>query len=684
MLSNIERKKTIEFINSLQIENGAFKANASGSANPQSTLSGIKALQFLGKTVNEPDKVYSYITSLYDDEKSSFVDPGTKEPNVFLSAAGLLILFNIGADNELERIYHKTLDQMIANAKIREENFMIIGVVDECKIAHDISKPINFFKNMESSGKFGDSVLNNAIASSALWRINETAGDTKLIIDFLLNSQTDNGGFREDSSNPDLWITYCVMRALDLKDTTPSRQILLKWILENYNENGGYGKDEADLNITYQSFSILDWCLKPVFNAAKNNDTNPIEEWICEGGSPNVYDLKGFTPLLKASARGCSEVVEYLLSDELDQKADPKIKYEEADASPLFLAGQSGNLHTVQYLMNSNKDQLFDISKVNGHNLLLQAAFYGSEGHYQIAEWILENIASILNISKEYKENYLIKLMKMTNVRGYNCTTMNELWGNQKMGELFKKYDKTTEKDRLEYLDDLLEKIANPIPENAIEKQKQELTEAFIDIIDESLKNANSTHSDINNLYKETTLRLSDLIQKADFDINRKGGPLSETPVIVAVTGVDSTEEASKFRYDLVKFLLENGADPDIEEEHPMAVDAVIRAAVLNHFDILKLISEYMPPLKFAAALNAKPAINGQTALQDTVHRALTAKGDSLQTHLEQLDWAISRGAKVDIEDHTGKSPLKLAESALNDKIFKENAQKVLHIINEN
>jgi len=114
-----------------------------------------------------------------------------------------------------------------------------------------------------------------------------------------------------------------------------------------------------------------------------------------------------------------------------------------------------------------------------------------------------------------------------------------------------------------------------------------------------------------------------------------------------------------------------------------MAVDAVIRSAVLNHFDLLKLISNYMKPLAFAAALNEIPMINGQTALQDTVHRALTSEGEALTRHLDQIRWCVDKGARTDIEDHTGTSPAMLAQKAMDDKIFHEQAGQFLEALHK-
>lgn len=678
MLSKQERLETLNFINSIQNENGAFGDSTIENFSPQTTLSGIKALKYLGKTAKYPDNILKYILGLYNSEIGAFVNPLSNEPNVFLSAAGLLILYNINAYSEFNKISENTLKFMSKNAKIREEHFMTIGVVDECKLQIKPTQAINFFKNMEINGKFGESVLNNAIASSALLRIGEKISDKQKVIDLMLNGQTKMGGFTDNEKTPDLWTTYCVMRSLDLAEVVPNSVSLAEWIKSKYQEGGGFGIDESkSLNYTYQALSCLDWAIKPIFQGANENKIDLVDKWINLGGNINVCNLEGWTPLLTASARGSAEVVEYLLTD--DVKANPNIKFEDADASPLFLAGQSGDLNTVKFLLSSNPEQLFDISLVNGHNVLLQTAFYGSGKHYEIAEWILSNFKSILNISNESEyQKRLLELMRMTNVRGYNCSTMTELWGNRKLNSLFSKFDKSTESDRASYLEVLLAKLSNNNSTDSVDSTKQELTDKFIKLITNGIDKFKDSDIHYEQTKSEIFKELIEIINNSNFDINKLGSPLYETPIIIAVTGVDSNNLMADFRKDLVIFLLDNGADPDIEEKHPMAVDAIIRSAVLNHFEILQVISDYMPPLAFADALNFKPTINGQTALQDTVHRALTSEGENLQTHLNQIKWSISKGARYNIEDHTGTSPEKLARKALNDEIYKENAKSVL------
>jgi hypothetical protein len=116
-------------------------------------------------------------------------------------------------------------------------------------------------------------------------------------------------------------------------------------------------------------------------------------------------------------------------------------------------------------------------------------------------------------------------------------------------------------------------------------------------------------------------------------------------------------------RLQVAARLIDYGADPLLEEVHPMGVHAVIRASVFNHLDILKLMGEAIAPEALAAGLNQVPIVNGLTALHDTVLRASTAASDHLDGYLAQIRWAVGCGARSDIEDFSGRTQRSIADA---------------------
>lgn len=696
MLKQSERIQIISFFHSLQSTNGGFSDRNNAFVSLQPTLSALKAFQFFGTQPPKPDAIFSYIENLHDAATGGFTDIASGKATVFSTALGLLILYNIHALEAFHKYLPSALKFMTDNAAIREEHFMLIGLIDECNIPVVPSVSIAFFRSMEmDDGTFGTSVLNNAIASGALLRAGEKLEDEQAVTALLLSGQRPDGGFGDKPETSDLWTSYCVMRALDLLKCSPKVIPLYKWIMKMYAAQGGFSTDQSEpsANVSYQALSVLNWITSPLTRAAQSGNIDVLSTWLHEGGSPDVENLEGWSPLMIASVRGQAEVVKFLLSDDIPggKKANLNHRLENADALPIFWAGQSGDLETVKTILKYDFEQLFVISKVNGHTLLLQLAFFGSEKHLKTAEWVLGNIAEILGIpDNDFTtiENARIRLLSATNVRGYSCLSMSRLWNNRPMEALFAKFDKSTDQQKQEYYKNLLKIIAIPVPPDENERKKQQLTDRCIETITDGFVKLSDLNPDDNKAFEtaqsEIIKALFSIISNPLFDINRLGGPLSQTPLIAALTGVNTNSQIAGFREKIVLILLEYDADPDKPEKHPMAVDAVIRASVLNHFEILQLLSKNMKPLAFAAALNEKPAINGQTALQDTVHRALTSSGEILSSHLEQIKWSVSKGANPDIEDHTGTSPKMLALKALNDSVFHNQATRVIEALKIN
>jgi hypothetical protein len=157
---------------------------------------------------------------------------------------------------------------------------------------------------------------------------------------------------------------------------------------------------------------------------------------------------------------------------------------------------------------------------------------------------------------------------------------------------------------------------------------------------------------------------ISAFVEANHLDVNGLGGPLQQPPLVVAVTGTNGeppNPAVAGMRKKIAMYLLAKGASPLICERHPMAVNAIIRAAVFNHLEILDLMGNKLSAESLAAALNEKPIVNGLTALHDTVLRAGTAGNDKIDGYLQQIRWLIRNGAHSDIQDFSGKTQLDYA-----------------------
>ncbi len=684
MITFQARQRTIAALHALRSGDG-YPDQPGGTPQVGTTLSVQKSLAFLGSRPADPDSLHSFVMAAIDPATGTCTPPGAQTPSVLLTAGALLSLHALDAAQSLARFLQPGLDWMAENARSREEHFMTIAVADECAVPVPLPDSVAFFRALEQpDGTFGSSVLTNGIASSALLRLGEPLRNPDAVAALMLAAQTREGGFADTDGAADLWTTYCVMRALDLMQVSPNVATLAPWVRAMQTPEGGFGQGSTSANATYQCLSILDWVVAPVLDAARSGDVGGVSRHLRAGGDPDLCDLQGWSLLAAAAVRGRADVVRILLSADVSggRSADPGLRMPEADALPIFWAGQSGDIETVAALLRARPEQLFATSSVNGHTVLLQAAFFGTQRHRDLIAWLLEHVSDILDLhGEEQVEATRNRLLAACNVRGYTARTMAQLWNNQAIAAVVDPLDHSTEQDRDDYYRRLLAAIAEPPPSDPVERDAQQRTEQLLATIGDGFAAMTAVATDDSAVaLREAALleAVSAQLEDERLDINRRGGPLSETPVIVAVTGTDASPRIGEARRRLLTLLLEHGADPDLPERHPMAVDAVIRAAVLNHFDCLKEIARFRPPLAFAAALNERPAINGQTALDDTVHRALTASDDTVQSHLDQIVWAVGHGARTDIPDFTGVTVADRARLAADDAVLRQRAPVVL------
>jgi glyoxylase I family protein len=379
--------------------------------------------------------------------------------------------------------------------------------------------------------------------------------------------------------------------------------------------------------------------------AARVGDLSALRHWLSAGGNPNQYDAGGWTPLLAAAVRGQSAAVDLLLNNGF-RKADPQLCHLVSGALPIHLAGQSGDVETARFLIETRPDHLDRVWELNGHTLLLQAVFFG---HMELTNFALKRGAST----------------SATTVRGLAPLELAQQFENRALMDLMRPYDSPQEA-KTAYYRRLLGLIAPMIP--AAEAAMQELSDRLVKGIEWGFQQTaqNPAPASI------AMAQIRGIVETEKADVNRLGGPLQQPPLVTTVTGNNGSpanESVAVLRKQIAGFLLEKGADPLKRERHPMAVNAVIRAAVFNHLEILQMMAGCLSPDDLTFALNEQPAVNGLTALHDTVLRASTAEADRLQGYLAQIRWCVGKGARSDIEDFSGRTQRQLAEAAVDPQV---------------
>lgn len=412
--------------------------------------------------------------------------------------------------------------------------------------------------------------------------------------------------------------------------------------------------------------------------AARDGDNEVVRDWLRNGGDPNAYAPDAFNLYLAAAATGNTEVLRMLLLEGVgSQQVDPGLPLKDprrpdyrSNILAPHLSTQKGDVTSTLLLLSKYPEQLHARVEVNGHTPLLQAAFFG---HVELAKSILENLASILPQGANVEEETL-RLFSETTVRGINATQFGRQFQNQAMVEVLEPFDKATTEAKEADTKALLEAIpAGPRNPEAGTAAQQASETVFNAITSGLAEVAGLEEPERSTTVTRVTTELEEATRNPNFDPNRLAGELLQTPIIAAVTGTNANEGVARLRRKVVDILLEKGADPDKEEMYPMAVDAIIRAAVFNHFEILKRFEAVMTPEALKQALNHKPAVNGLTALHDSVLRAATGS----TSYLEQIRWARGLGAAANIPDHTGRTQRDLAAAAFVTDGQTENAAAV-------
>jgi ankyrin repeat protein len=383
---------------------------------------------------------------------------------------------------------------------------------------------------------------------------------------------------------------------------------------------------------------------------AAKGDLEQLSAWLKQGNNPNEYDSEGWTPLLKASVRGHHEAVKLLL----DNNANIEMEHAVSKALAIHFAGHSGSVDTARVLLDKQPNHMNAIWDLNGHTILLQAAFYG---HLALAKFMVERGADT----------------SIPTARGLGPMEMAKQFQNQPMIDILAPYDTPAEK-KAENYQKFLRHVAPIIPPG--EEEIQKLSDELIQVIESGLAKAATDPASA-----DVTLQtIKDIIEVKHAEVNRLGGKLQQSPLIVVATGNNGFPPnpiVTNLRNNIAKYLLEKGADPAQHEVHPMGVQTIIRACVFNHLDILKMCAQHMTKEALAYNLNEIPIANGLTALHDTVMRATMADTSHFETYLDQTRWCIENGARSDIEDFSGRTQQSIAINAAD----KEKGKRLLEIL---
>ncbi len=375
---------------------------------------------------------------------------------------------------------------------------------------------------------------------------------------------------------------------------------------------------------------------------ARGGDAQSLGNWLDAGGNPDQYDSGGWTPLLWAAVRGHSDLCRLLL----ERGANPSLPHRESGALPIHFAGQSGSVPTAELLLKKEPGHINVVWDIHGHSILLQAVFYG---HIELTRYLL-------TLSPD---------MSITTARGLGAMDLATQFQNREMMDLLRPHDVPAE-EKAGYYRSFLQRIAPVVPPG--EEQLQALADRLVHTIEDGIKRAASDSSAV----KATLDAVREIVEGGKLSVNRLGGPLQQPPLIVVVTGNNGfppNPDVARLRNELARYLLDHGADPTLHEKHPMGAQTIIRAAVFNHLDILKMCENYVSARQLTDAINEIPQVNALTAMHDTVLRATMAAPDRFEGYLDQARWFVAHGGRSDIEEYSGVTQRNIAERAKDPEV---------------
>lgn len=403
-----------------------------------------------------------------------------------------------------------------------------------------------------------------------------------------------------------------------------------------------------------------------------------LRDWLRAGGNPDAHGRDGFNVFLAAAAAGNAEALRMMLRERVGGRGadaartlrDPtRPGYDTGILAP-HLSAQKGDVTATRLLLANAPDQLSARIEVNAHTPLLQAAFYG---HVELARALVEGLDAILPAGADVAAERH-RLFTQTTLRGINATGFGRQFGNVAMVAALEPHDKVTKAELAADTAALLAAIPAGTRHPERDSAAQKASEAVFSAITDGLAGvAKVEEAEVEAASARALAALEAAMADAAFEPDHLAGPLLQPPIVAAVTGTNAHPGVAATRLAMVEHLIAKGADPDVEEAYPMAVDAVIRAAVFNHFDCLKAFERAMTPAAIRDALNRKPAVNGLTALHDSVLRAATGSTG----FLEQIRWARALGASCDIPEHTGRTQRDLAAAAFGTDGQRANAPAV-------
>ena len=263
-----EKKHSLAYLASLQTKEGGFRADTSAKEPTlRGTSASLRAIKYFGGKPSHVAECKAFVKSCHDEKSGGFANTPGAEPDVVLTAVGLMAIVELGIPTEP---YEKSAIAYLAtNAKTVEEIRMAAAGLEAISKRSDKNAIWidQLTKKQNPDGTFGKAEAlprDTGGAVACLLRLGGKVKEPKAVTTALDEGQNADGGWcRAKGKGSDLETTYRIMRTYQMLKSKPSKaNELRRFVAKCRNKDGGYGVTPGATSSTggtYFASILLHW-----------------------------------------------------------------------------------------------------------------------------------------------------------------------------------------------------------------------------------------------------------------------------------------------------------------------------------------------------------------------------------------------------------------------------------------
>jgi prenyltransferase beta subunit len=266
--SDTQKKATIAYLQTLQTDEGGFRADArAAQADLSATTSAFRALKYFGGAPRNPEACTAFVARCFDKESGGFATrPGGKAAYL-PTAVGIMAVVDMKMPTEpYAEAVSKYLDEhskTFEEIRLTAASFEALG--KRPPHADAWLEQIRKMRNADGTyGADGGVARDTGGAVCAVLRLGGKVEERENVLKALNAGQRKDGGFGpRDAEDSDLATTYRVARAFHMLKAKPEGADRLRaFIARCCNEDGGYGVapgKPSNVSGCYYAGIILHW-----------------------------------------------------------------------------------------------------------------------------------------------------------------------------------------------------------------------------------------------------------------------------------------------------------------------------------------------------------------------------------------------------------------------------------------